>query len=78
MIVLDPAALLIADDGLLDVTVARHAEIEMDTSPTSPPVAGTILVSLWQAGLTGIRFDRFIAWRMARANAVLYTNVQYI
>ena len=78
VIILDPSALLIGDDGGLDVTVARHASVEMETAGTSPPTAGTILVNLWQAGLVGLKVDRFISWRMARATAVLFTNVGYV
>jgi len=37
-----------------------------------------VITSLWQLGLTGLRVDRFIDWRMARANSVLYTNVAYL
>jgi hypothetical protein len=77
VIVLDPSALLLADDGGLNVTVARHASVEMDTSATSPVTAGSVYVNLWQAGLVGLKIDRFINYRMARANSVLYTNVSY-
>ncbi len=75
VIILDPSALLIADDGDMDIAVARHATLEMDTAGTSPPTAATVMVSLWQLGLVALRVMRFISWRMARANAVLYTNV---
>lgn len=78
VVVLDPTALLIADDGELDVTISRQGTVEMDTLPTSPPTAGTVMVSLWQLGLVGLKIDRFIEWRMARANAVMYTNVAYV
>jgi hypothetical protein len=78
VVVLDPAALLVADDGEIDVTIARHASVELDTAATSPPAAGTVMVNLWQAGLVGLKIDRFISWRMARANAVLHTSVVYV
>jgi hypothetical protein len=75
VIVLDPSALLIADDGDMDVTVARHASVEMDTSATSPPAAGTVLVNLFASNLVGLKIDRGIGYRMGRADAVLYSNV---
>ncbi len=78
IIVLDPSALLIADDGDLDVTVARHATVEMETTATSPPTASTAYISLWQLNLVGLKVERVINWRMARANSVLYTNVAYV
>lgn len=77
VVILDPSALLIADDGELDVTVSTQGTVELDTAPTSPPTAGSVLVSLWQTGLVGARIDRFISWKMARANAVLFTNTAY-
>ena len=67
VIVLDPSALLIADDAAMDVTVARHASVEMDTAGTSPPTAGTVMISLWQLGLVGLEITRFVSWKMARA-----------
>jgi hypothetical protein len=78
VIVLDPSALLIADEGDMDVTVARHASIEMETSATSPPVAGTVMVSLFQLGLVGLIVDRVLSYRMARADAALFTNVAWV
>lgn len=78
VVVLDPSALLVADDGDLDVSISRQAAVEMDTTPTSPVTASSALVSLWQLNLVGLKIDRFINWRMARANAVLYTNVSYV
>ena len=77
VIALDPSALLIGDDGGLDVTVARHASVEFETAPTSPPTAGTVLVNLWASGLIGLKVDRMISYRMARADAVLFTNVAW-
>lgn len=78
VVILDPSALLVADDGELDVTTARHASVEMESAPTSPVASGTVLLNLWTANLVGLKIDRFINWKMARANAVLYTNVAYV
>jgi capsid protein len=78
VVILDPSALLIADDGDMDVTIARHATLEMDTSATSPPTASTVLVSLWSLNLIALKITRFINWKMARNGAALYTNVSYV
>jgi len=77
VVILDPSALLVADDGELDIAISRQATVEMNTSATSPITAASVIVSLWQLGLTGLRIDRFINWKMSRANSVLYTNVAY-
>jgi hypothetical protein len=78
VIMLDPSALLVADDGDMDITIARHASLEMDTAGTSPPTAGTVMISIWQLGLVALKITRFVHWKMARANSVLYTNVNYV
>jgi hypothetical protein len=77
IIALDPGALLVADDGELDVSVSRQATVELNTTATSPVTAASVITSLWQLDLTGLKVDRFINWRMARANSVLYSNVNY-
>lgn len=77
VVVLDPTALLIADDGGLDITISRQGSVELDTAGSSPPTAGTVWVSIWQQNLVGFKIDRLVNWRMARPNAVLYTNVAY-
>jgi hypothetical protein len=78
VVILDPSALLVADDGGLDVMISRQSAVEFDTLPTSPPTAGSVWVALWQNNLVGFQIDRFINWRMARPNAVVYTNQTYI
>jgi hypothetical protein len=78
LIALDPTALLVADDGGLDVSIARNATVELDTAGASPQGASTVLISLWTSNLVGLKITRFISWRMARNNSVLYTNVSYV
>jgi hypothetical protein len=77
LIILDPSQLLIADDGALDVTISRYGSVELNTAPSSPPTASTAYVSLFQAGLVGLKIDRFINYKMARPSAVLYSVVNY-
>lgn len=71
IILLDPSALCVADDSGVDTTVARHATVEFETAPTSPPTAGTVMVNLWTSGLAGLKAERWINYKMARANADL-------
>ncbi len=60
----------VADDGGVDVDVSTEASIEMSTTPTDPVVAATVLVSLWQHNLVGIRAERMINWVKRRPQAV--------
>lgn len=78
IVLLDPTYLLVGDDGGMDVEIAKDASVEMDTVATSPPTASTVLVSLWQLSLVGIKITRFINWKMAKPSAVLYMNVAYV
>ncbi len=70
-------SILFASGGL-NIDVSREASVEMNTAPTSPVAAGTILVSLWQQNLIGLRADWFINWKRARTTAVVYTTATYV
>lgn len=73
-----PSEILFADDGGVDIDVSREASVEMDTAPTSPVAAGSVLVSLWQMNLIGLKAERFINWKRARLNGVRYTTATYV
>ncbi len=69
---------LLADDGAVDVDVSTEASIQADSAPDSPNTASTVLVSLWQNNLIGIRCERFITWAKARTDSVVYiTGANY-
>ena len=72
--VIDPAGILYADDGGLDISVSRSATVQMDSTPTDPTVAATVLVSLYQMNLVGLRVTRFINWARGRASAARYIS----
>jgi len=71
-------SILFADDGGVTIDVSQEASIEMNTVPTSPATASTILVNLWQQNLIGLRAERFINWKRARTTAVVYTTATYV
>lgn len=75
--ILVPNEILLADDGGVEIDVSEEAAVEMNTAPTSPVAAATVLVSLWQHNLVGLRADRFINWKRARLASVRYTNRAY-
>ena len=45
----------------------------MDNAPTMP-TAATVMISLWQNNLIGIRAERYINWAKRRAGAVAYID----
>ncbi len=72
-----PDAILYADDGGVTIDVSQEASVQMDTVLDNPPVATTLMTSLWQNNLVGLRAERFINWKKARAGCVQYTVATY-
>jgi len=72
IIALQPSLILYADDGGVTIDASREASVQMDSAPMSPADATTVLVSLWQNNLVGLRAERFVNWKRANANAVKY------
>lgn len=74
--------ILLADDGQTTIDASDQASLEMlDSSLTQDGAAGTgaSLVSLWQNNLLGLKAERFITWKLARATAVAYLSpVAYV
>lgn len=66
--------ILLADDGQVMLDASREASLEMDSAPTSPPTATTVMVSLWQHNMVGIRAERYINWAKRRPGAVQYID----
>lgn len=66
--------IMLADDGETMLDASNQASLEMDSAPTSPPTASTVLVSLWQHNMVGIRAERFINWTKRRPGAVQYID----
>jgi HK97 family phage major capsid protein len=66
--------ILVADDGGVTVDISREASVQMHSAPDSPPIATTVLVSLWQNNLVGLRAERFINWKRGLADAVAYID----
>jgi hypothetical protein len=76
--ILDPASILLADDGPTTITAARDATIEMNTTPTDPTGAAVVLVSLWQHNLVAVRAERVINWeRPGDGGAATITGATY-
>lgn len=63
-----------SDDGPVTIDVSREATLQMDTAPTDPTVAATVLISLWQRNLIGLRAERYMNWKKRRDAAVQYIS----
>lgn len=64
--------ILLADDGEVVLDASNQASLQMDSAPTNPPVAATVMVSLWQMNMVGIRAERHINWTKRRPGAVQF------
>jgi HK97 family phage major capsid protein len=70
--------ILYADDGGVTIDVSREASVQMDSAPDNPTLATSVLVSLWQNNLVGLRAEQFANWVRARIEAVqLVTGAIY-
>jgi HK97 family phage major capsid protein len=72
VILVHTPSILFADDGGVNIDASREASIQMDSAPSNPSDATTVLVSLWQRNLVGLKAERFISWTKARTAAVTY------
>lgn len=67
-----------ADDGPITIDASREASLQMSTTPDEPTTASTVLVSLWQRNLIGLRAERYMNWKRRRSSAVAYiTGTNY-
>lgn len=62
--------ILLADDGQVAIDASREASIQMETAPDSPATASTVLTSLWQHNMVGIRAERMVTWKKRRSESV--------
>jgi len=77
VVALQPAGILYADEGGINIDVSREASIQMDSAPDNPALATTILTSFWQNNLIGLRVERFINWKKVRTGTVQRTVQTY-
>jgi HK97 family phage major capsid protein/HK97 family phage prohead protease len=79
VILVHAPSILFADEGGVQIDVSEQASVQMDSAPDSPATATTVLVSLWQNNLVGLRAERMITWKRARTAAVRYiTAAAYV
>ena len=62
--------------GPVEVSSATSASVQMLDDPTGSSVTPTATqsVSLFQTNSVGIRMERFVSWKVARASAVAWLS----
>lgn len=69
--------ILVADDGVINIDVSEQATVEMSSTPLGgeeSPVDGTVMKSLWQNNLVGLRVETFMTWKRARTSSVAWLD----
>jgi HK97 family phage major capsid protein len=74
LIALDASQILVADDGGLNVDVSTSALVQFDSAPADPTVASTVLISLFQKNLVGLKITRMVTWKRVASTAVYYIS----
>jgi hypothetical protein len=72
IIALDPAGVLVADDGVR-LDVSDHADVQMDDAPVG--TAAAVIVSLWQTNQTGFKVERFLNYQAVTGAVAYVANV---
>ena len=74
IILVKASEVLLADDGQTLLDASREASLQMNSTPDSPATATTVLTSLWQHNMIGIRAERFVNWTKRRAGAAQWID----
>jgi hypothetical protein len=61
---------LVGNADLIVPDSSEVATLNLETAPDSPVVAGTTLLSLWQADLRALRLERFFGFTIMRASGI--------
>lgn len=54
----------------IQLSSARHANVQMDDAPDSPDTASTTTINLWQHNMRGVKADVYFAAQRLRDNAI--------
>ena len=68
-IMVDATAIAGSADALM-LDASNTTNLEMQTTPDSPPTGSTVVTSLYQSNLTALRCERFFGFTLLRSNAV--------
>lgn len=70
--------ILLAQEDVIELDTSRQATLQMNDAPTDPPVAATVMTSLYQANLVGVKALLFANFAKMADDAVqLITGAAY-
>ncbi len=61
VIITDAPLIAVADAGVR-LDVSKEATMQLETAPNDPPLATSVMTSLWQADLISILTERTVGW----------------
>jgi hypothetical protein len=70
LVALDASQIAVGAEPGMNLSTSEQALVAADSSPDSPPVAGTVMTSLWQSDLIAIMTERFWGAERLRTTAV--------
>lgn len=73
----DASHILYSDTGGIEITTTTQAAIQMDSAPVDPLTSTTVLTSLWQLNLWGVKVVRWLAYLRAQTGSVTFMTVTY-
>jgi hypothetical protein len=74
VVMLDAAAIAWTGADTIEFSYSRQASVEVSDTPTSPPIATTVLRNLWQENLAGLRTEQYVGWARSQVSAVQYLD----
>jgi HK97 family phage major capsid protein len=73
----DAANILYSDAGGFDVSISENALLELDSAPSEPTAAATVMTSLYARNLWAVKVIRWLAYLRAQTGAVSYMVTTY-
>lgn len=71
IVFLNQSDIFLSEEGIM-LDASSEASLQFNTAPDEPTTASTVLVSLWQRNMIGLRAERYINWKRRRDAAVGY------
>jgi hypothetical protein len=77
MLLVDAQQVAAASDTVV-LSSSNQAIVALDTAPDSPAVAGTVMTSLWQNNMTGLKAERFFGvQKLTTTGVCVLTGINY-
>lgn len=71
IVFLNQSDIFLSEEGIM-LDASSEASLQFNTAPDEPTSASTVMVSLWQRNMIGLRAERYINWKRRRDAAVGY------